>query len=259
MHLGETVKYSAGFCGHFPDSWSSPPAASSCDDPEAAQFSLCASCIADMASLISTKCSIPTAVGKSIPFGLLSTRDFSSPDSPVCVQRDHSSHALSPRVLQKLSDPASGAASASCLGDPSVREKRERTADALGNAQTARPTRPLANGEPRTSRKDTGMVWEFLRRLLQDPEANPAIIRWESPLEGRFRLVEPEEVARRWGAVKRNSSMNYEKFGRAMRYQYKIKTLQRAKQKLVYKFGSNASGWQCSVRRTEMSTKEGVA
>ncbi|XP_037799016.1 uncharacterized protein LOC119594053 isoform X1 [Penaeus monodon] len=151
MYSGETVKFSEGFCGLFPNLWSSLPAASSCEDPEAAQFSPCASCIAEMTSLISIKCSIPTAVGKSVPFGLISTKDISSPDSPVCVQHGHSSHALSSRVLQKLSDSASGAASPSRFGDPFVREKRGRTADALGNAQAARSAEPSANGRKQST------------------------------------------------------------------------------------------------------------
>lgn len=251
MYLRETV-YPAGFCGLFPYLCSSPPAASACAGSEGAPLRPSASCIAEIASMINIKCNIPTAVGKSVPFGLLSTMDFSSQDSPPCVQNDHSFHALSPSVLQRRSESARAATSPSRSDGVSVREKRGRTADALGKAQPARPAKPTANRrkqKPKTSRKETGMVWEFLRSLLQDPQANPSIIRWESPVDGRFRLVKPEEVARRWGAAKKNSKMNYEKFGRAMRYQYKIKTLKSAKQKLVFKFGTNASGWQSQNER----------
>ncbi|XP_063614796.1 ETS-related transcription factor Elf-3-like [Penaeus indicus] len=97
---------------------------------------------------------------------------------------------------------------------------------------------------PRTSRKETGTVWEFCRQLLHSPNTCPSLIRWEDPAAGRFRLVDKDEVARLWGEVKGNQAMNYSKLSRAMRYQYKIKTLKCEKKKLEYSFGENADGWR---------------
>lgn len=123
LDLRETV-YPAGFCGLFPYLCSSPPAASACAGSEGAPLRPCASCIAEIASMINIKCNIPTAVGKSVPFGLLSTMDFSSQDSPPCVQNDHSFHALSPSVLQRRSESARAATSPSRSDGVYVREKR---------------------------------------------------------------------------------------------------------------------------------------
>lgn len=77
---------------------------------------------------------------------------------------------------------------------------------------------PLYAGRrPRTSRKETGTVWEFCRQLLHSPSTCPSLIRWEDPVAGRFRLVDKDEVARLWGEVKGNGAMNYSKLSRAMR------------------------------------------
>ena len=44
------------------------------------------------------------------------------------------------------------------------------------------------------------------------------LFRWEDPIEGVFRIVESEKLARLWGARKNNEKMTYEKLSRAMRY-----------------------------------------
>lgn len=41
--------------------------------------------------------------------------------------------------------------------------------------------------------------------------------RWEDELEGVFRIVESEKLARLWGEKKNNQKMTYEKLSRAMR------------------------------------------
>lgn len=42
--------------------------------------------------------------------------------------------------------------------------------------------------------------------------------RWEDPIEGVFRIVESEKLARLWGEKKNNQKMTYEKLSRAMRF-----------------------------------------
>lgn len=42
--------------------------------------------------------------------------------------------------------------------------------------------------------------------------------RWEDPVQGVFRIVESEKLARLWGDRKNNQKMTYEKLSRAMRY-----------------------------------------
>ena len=58
-------------------------------------------------------------------------------------------------------------------------------------------------------------LWQFILELLSD-SANENCIRWEG-YEGGFRMVNPEEVAKRWGEKKNKPNMNYDKLSRALR------------------------------------------
>lgn len=64
-------------------------------------------------------------------------------------------------------------------------------------------------------------LWQFLLELLADSgrSDNAACITWEGN-EGEFRLLDPDEVARRWGERKSKPNMNYDKLSRALRYYY---------------------------------------
>ena len=61
-------------------------------------------------------------------------------------------------------------------------------------------------------------LWQFLLELLADVD-NAACIQWEGS-GGEFKLVDPDEVARRWGQRKSKPNMNYDKLSRALRYYY---------------------------------------
>jgi len=61
-------------------------------------------------------------------------------------------------------------------------------------------------------------LWQFLLELLTDP-ANAAVITWEGT-SGEFKILDPDEVARRWGERKSKPNMNYDKLSRALRYYY---------------------------------------
>ncbi|CAG5116371.1 unnamed protein product, partial [Candidula unifasciata] len=61
-------------------------------------------------------------------------------------------------------------------------------------------------------------LWQFLLELLSDVR-NTACITWEGN-NGEFKLVDPDEVARRWGERKSKPNMNYDKLSRALRYYY---------------------------------------
>jgi hypothetical protein len=54
--------------------------------------------------------------------------------------------------------------------------------------------------------------------LLSD-RRNGSCITWEGS-NGEFKLVDPDEVARRWGERKSKPNMNYDKLSRALRYYY---------------------------------------
>uniref|UniRef100_A0A0N5A4C3 ETS domain-containing protein n=1 Tax=Parastrongyloides trichosuri TaxID=131310 RepID=A0A0N5A4C3_PARTI len=61
-------------------------------------------------------------------------------------------------------------------------------------------------------------LWQFLLELLSDSR-NSESITWEGT-QGEFKLVDPDDVARRWGERKSKPNMNYDKMSRALRYYY---------------------------------------
>ena len=61
-------------------------------------------------------------------------------------------------------------------------------------------------------------LWQFILELLSSSD-NASFILWTGP-DGEFRMLDPEEVARRWGRRKNKAAMNYDKMGRALRYYY---------------------------------------
>lgn len=78
-------------------------------------------------------------------------------------------------------------------------------------------------------------LWQFLLELLID-SSNSNCIRWED-LNGEFRIVNPEEVARKWGRRKNKPNMNYDKLSRALRYYYDKMILHKVQGKrYTYKF-----------------------
>uniref|UniRef100_A0A8C9U3G0 ETS translocation variant 5-like n=1 Tax=Scleropages formosus TaxID=113540 RepID=A0A8C9U3G0_SCLFO len=88
---------------------------------------------------------------------------------------------------------------------------------------------------PPYHRRGSLQLWQFLVTLLDDP-ANGHFIAWT----GRgmeFKLIEPEEVARRWGIQKNRPAMNYDKLSRSLRYYYEKGIMQKvAGERYVYKF-----------------------
>ncbi|XP_067667988.1 protein C-ets-2-like [Haliotis asinina] len=83
----------------------------------------------------------------------------------------------------------------------------------------------------------TGQVqlWQFLLELLTDSN-NDSFIRWEGE-DGEFRMVDHDEVARRWGKRKNKNTMTYDKLSRAMRFYYDKKILTKVHgRRYTYKF-----------------------
>ncbi|KAL8183032.1 UNVERIFIED_CONTAM: hypothetical protein K2H54_012894 [Gekko kuhli] len=84
------------------------------------------------------------------------------------------------------------------------------------------PSPPVAFGKPEPERLREGsgqiQLWQFLLELLSD-RANLNCIAWEGT-NGEFKLLDPDEVARRWGERKSKPNMNYDKLSRALRYYY---------------------------------------
>ncbi|XP_051568228.1 ETS translocation variant 5-like isoform X2 [Myxocyprinus asiaticus] len=88
---------------------------------------------------------------------------------------------------------------------------------------------------PPYQRRGSLQLWQFLVTLLDDP-SNSHFIAWTGHgLE--FKLIEPEEVARRWGIQKNRPAMNYDKLSRSLRYYYEKGIMQKvAGERYVYKF-----------------------
>ncbi|XP_033124182.1 ETS translocation variant 1-like [Anneissia japonica] len=95
-------------------------------------------------------------------------------------------------------------------------------------------TEPFRDGPP-YQRRGSLQLWQFLVTLLEDP-ANSGYITWTGRgLE--FKLIDPEEVARRWGIQKNRPAMNYDKLSRSLRYYYEKGIMQKvAGERYVYKF-----------------------
>ncbi|KAK6292668.1 hypothetical protein J4Q44_G00372530 [Coregonus suidteri] len=96
--------------------------------------------------------------------------------------------------------------------------------------------------------KGSGQIqlWQFLLELLSD-SANMSCIAWEGT-NGEFKLIEPDEVARRWGERKSKPNMNYDKLSRALRYYYDKNIMTKVHGKrYAYKFDFHGLA-QASVR-----------
>ncbi|XP_070494974.1 DNA-binding protein D-ETS-6-like [Chironomus tepperi] len=78
----------------------------------------------------------------------------------------------------------------------------------------------LLNATHRLVAQGSGQIqlWQFLLELLAD-SSNSDFIKWEGTA-GEFKLIDPDEVARRWGVKKNKTNMNYDKLSRALRYYY---------------------------------------
>jgi len=78
-------------------------------------------------------------------------------------------------------------------------------------------------------------LWQFLLELLTDPSCQH-FITWTG--DGwEFKLIDPDEVARRWGARKNKPKMNYEKLSRGLRYYYDKNIIHKtAGKRYVYRF-----------------------
>ncbi|CAH0730823.1 unnamed protein product, partial [Brenthis ino] len=106
---------------------------------------------------------------------------------------------------------------------------------AASRADAASPHPHVSTTHAGTSggRRGALQLWQFLVSLLAE---GARCVAWTGRgLE--FKLHEPEEVARRWGAQKNRPAMNYDKLSRSLRYYYEKGIMQKvAGERYVYKF-----------------------
>ena len=80
-------------------------------------------------------------------------------------------------------------------------------------------------------------LWQFLLSLLDETDGDPSLIEWTDTSQLEFRLLNPEEVAVRWGRIKHRPAMNYDKLSRSLRYYYDKGIMQKVSgERYVYKF-----------------------
>nr|XP_023018072.1 ETV5-related protein Ets96B-like [Leptinotarsa decemlineata] len=119
--------------------------------------------------------------------------------------------------------------------EPSDRDYNELSEKVDEKLKTVADSRN-SNLQNSTGRRGSLQLWQFLVALLDAPDASAGCIAWT----GRgmeFKLIEPEEVARRWGAQKNRPAMNYDKLSRSLRYYYEKGIMQKvAGERYVYKF-----------------------
>jgi len=78
-------------------------------------------------------------------------------------------------------------------------------------------------------------LWQFILELLSDKNCQN-FISWTG--DGwEYKMTDPDEVARRWGARKNKPKMNYEKLSRGLRYYYDKNIIHKtAGKRYVYRF-----------------------
>ncbi|XP_023942233.1 ETS translocation variant 5-like isoform X2 [Bicyclus anynana] len=125
--------------------------------------------------------------------------------------------------------------------DEPVSSSVESWGDALVSSSHCGESRARASPPPHHvstthgsgGRRGALQLWQFLVSLLAE---GARCVAWTGRgLE--FKLHEPEEVARRWGAQKNRPAMNYDKLSRSLRYYYEKGIMQKvAGERYVYKF-----------------------
>lgn len=87
-----------------------------------------------------------------------------------------------------------------------------------------------------TVKRASLQLWQFLLQLLNQNDTL-LIIEWTKVSAAEFKLLDPEEVARRWGQQKNRPTMNYDKLSRSLRYYYEKGIMQKvAGERYVYRF-----------------------
>ncbi|XP_065839183.1 uncharacterized protein [Oscarella lobularis] len=112
----------------------------------------------------------------------------------------------------------------------------------------------LPQGVKLPQRRGATQLWEFLLDLLNE-EGNESVITWIDEDALTFRVLDPDELARRWGVLKARPKMNYDKLSRSLRYYYQKKLLTKiASEKYVYKLLCHPNVLYASLGEKEPKT-----
>lgn len=132
-----------------------------------------------------------------------------------------------------------------------------KTHPGVGRGQRGRGRRGTSHSRALTGSFDLSgagsgqiQLWQFLLELLSD-RANLNCIAWEGT-NGEFKLIDPDEVARRWGERKSKPNMNYDKLSRALRYYYDKNIMTKVHGKrYAYKFDFHGLAQVCQPAAPE--------
>ncbi|XP_063706245.1 protein C-ets-2-like [Culicoides brevitarsis] len=142
---------------------------------------------------------------------------------------DSTSHLTSASSSQIVSDTSSTSSYSQSFG-----YRHQDSSTVVSSTDSEYPTiasspsslNQIHNGIGLHQRRGSLQLWQFLVALLDEPSQSAGCIAWT----GRgmeFKLVEPEEVARRWGIQKNRPAMNYDKLSRSLRYYYEKGIMQK--------------------------------
>ena len=99
-------------------------------------------------------------------------------------------------------------------------------------------------------------LWEFLLDLLNRNDTE-TIIRWTKKNNNEFKLINPQEIAARWGHIKNKPKMNIDKFTRSLRFYYVKGIINKVpNQHFTYRFGSSSevNNQKRLAKRTRLET-----
>ena len=68
--------------------------------------------------------------------------------------------------------------------------------------------------------KDIVHLWEFLLELLAKEDCR-SVISWVCKERSEFKIENPQELAKKWGAFKNKGATNYENLSRSLRFYYR--------------------------------------
>lgn len=100
-------------------------------------------------------------------------------------------------------------------------------------------------------------LWQFLLDLLLSPDKKH-LIDWTGTGNGyEFRILQPEEIAKLWGARKNKPRMNYDKLSRGLRYYYSKGIMDKVQgKKLTFKYTCDVQNYVNS-RHSQSSASHG--
>ena len=99
-------------------------------------------------------------------------------------------------------------------------------------------------------------LWQFLLDLLLSPDKQH-MIHWTG--NGyEFRILQPEEIAKLWGARKNKPRMNYDKLSRGLRYYYSKGIMDKVQgKKLTFKYTCDVQNYIRSRNNTQSHGSHG--